>query len=103
MVQLDEPITFLAGQYALFEVPGVTGYRAYSMANTGNTLTSTLEFYIRRVPGGVSSPILLGARDMDRQRAQGGALGIVAVAAIVVGLARAIAVELIAAQQRAFS
>ena len=64
MVQLDEPITFLAGQYALFEVPGVTGYRAYSMANTGNTLTSTLEFYIRRVPGGVSSPILLGARDI---------------------------------------
>lgn len=48
---LEDPVGFLAGQYALISVPGVTGARAYSMCN----VTSSGEewhFQIRKVPNG---------------------------------------------------
>jgi len=66
-VALDKPITFLPGQYALFKLPGVAGYRAYSMANSATTQTSLLHFYIRRVGGGSASPILTSAIDLPVQ------------------------------------
>ena len=45
------PATFLAGQYAMLSVPGVTAPRAYSMSNTGND-RGEWHFQIRRVPQG---------------------------------------------------
>jgi len=47
----DTPAEFLAGQYAMLEIPGVGQPRAYSMSNLGNR-DGTWEFIIRRVPGG---------------------------------------------------
>lgn len=52
--RLSEPAPFLAGQYALLLPPGVEGYRAYSMCNTGET-GEEWHFQIRRVPGGVTT------------------------------------------------
>lgn len=46
-----EPASFLPGQYALLDIPGVAGPRAYSMANTTNT-NGDWVFQIRYVPGG---------------------------------------------------
>lgn len=48
---LAEPVDFRPGQYALLQLPGVEGQRAYSMSNiAGDGLA--WEFQIRRVPGG---------------------------------------------------
>lgn len=47
---VEVPSSFLAGQYALLEIPGV-GERAYSMSNLENP-ERLLEFFIKRVPGG---------------------------------------------------
>lgn len=48
------PADFLPGQYALFELPGVAGARAYSMSNLPNA-DGRWEFIIRRTPGGSAS------------------------------------------------
>jgi toluene monooxygenase electron transfer component len=50
----DRPAEFLAGQYALLELPEVVGSRAYSMANIGNT-AGEWHFQIRRVPNGLAT------------------------------------------------
>lgn len=42
---------FLAGQYAMLDLPGVTGSRAYSMSNLGNA-QNEWHFQIRKVPTG---------------------------------------------------
>lgn len=48
---LAEPVDFLPGQYALLQLPGVEGQRAYSMSNiAGDGLG--WQFQIRRIPGG---------------------------------------------------
>jgi toluene monooxygenase electron transfer component len=54
------PVAFLSGQYALVQMPGIAGPRAYSMSNVGlingNSQTSqVMEFQVRRVPGGHGS------------------------------------------------
>jgi toluene monooxygenase electron transfer component len=49
---------FLPGQYALLELPGVTGARAYSMSNLANA-EALWQFIIRRVPGGAGTTALL--------------------------------------------
>jgi toluene monooxygenase electron transfer component len=49
--QADEPAAFRAGQYALLELPGIEGPRAYSMSNLANG-QGRWQFIIRRVPGG---------------------------------------------------
>lgn len=49
-----EPARFVAGQYAVFQPPGVAGVRAYSMSNLPNE-THEWRFVIRRVPGGRGS------------------------------------------------
>lgn len=47
----DGTADFLPGQYAMLELPGVTGSRAYSMSNTPNGQREW-HFQIRRVPHG---------------------------------------------------
>lgn len=51
---LPEPVDFLPGQYALLQLPGVDGPRAYSMSNIAQDGASW-HFQIRRVPGGKGS------------------------------------------------
>lgn len=50
-VELDRPVTFDAGQFVVLAVPGLAGYRAYSMVNHA-TETDRLDFVIKHKPGG---------------------------------------------------
>lgn len=52
-----EDANFLPGQYAMLDLPGMTGSRAYSLANTCNDRREW-HFQIRRVPHGQGSHIL---------------------------------------------
>ena len=55
LVQLDEPLDFLPGQYARLSVPGTDSWRSYSFANRpGNQL----QFLVRLLPDGVMSNYL---------------------------------------------
>src|SRR5207248_2061714 len=47
----DAPAHFLPGQYLLFNLPGVPGARAYSMANVPDP-SGEWHFQVKRVPGG---------------------------------------------------
>lgn len=51
---------FLPGQYAMLELPGIEGSRAYSMSNTGNA-RGEWHFQIRRVPDGQGTGFLFDA------------------------------------------
>jgi toluene monooxygenase electron transfer component len=51
------PAQFLPGQYALLNFPGVSGARAYSMANLAN-LEGNWKFHIKNMPGGAGSHLL---------------------------------------------
>jgi toluene monooxygenase electron transfer component len=53
----DDEASFLPGQYALLTVPGLSGPRAYSMANAANP-SGRWRFIIRRVASGAVSPLL---------------------------------------------
>jgi toluene monooxygenase electron transfer component len=58
--QTELPMPFLSGQYALVQMDGIAGPRAYSMSNvglfSGETLAGHLiEVQVRRVPGGQGS------------------------------------------------
>ena len=57
-----EPADFLAGQYVMLTLPGMTSPRAYSMSNTANrdTLDGGGEWHlqIRRVPHGRATDVL---------------------------------------------
>lgn len=57
--QGDGPAEFLPGQYALLELPGVTGVRAYSMSNIANA-DGYWEFQIKLVPNGKGTNYLFG-------------------------------------------
>ncbi|HEX6210270.1 MAG TPA: 2Fe-2S iron-sulfur cluster binding domain-containing protein [Methylomirabilota bacterium] len=70
-VDLDTPIDFAAGQFALLRVPGIAGARAYSMVNVGRQ-AGRLAFVVKRKPGGVVSDWLFGGR------VEGARLGLVA-------------------------
>ena len=50
-VELDRPFTFDAGQFVVIAVPGLAGYRAYSMVNEA-AATSRLDFVIKHQAGG---------------------------------------------------
>ena len=52
---LDRPLAFEPGQYALLQLPGVVGPRAYSMSNTE---AADWHFQVRQVPGGAGSAAL---------------------------------------------
>jgi toluene monooxygenase electron transfer component len=50
-VDIGRVISFQAGQFLVMRTAGIEGYRAYSMVNFAPA-TSTLEFVIKRKPGG---------------------------------------------------
>ncbi len=54
VVEPEAPLTFLAGQYLLFRIPGTRGRRAYSMADRPGD-GSRLDFVVRAKPGGAAS------------------------------------------------
>jgi len=58
--ETDIPLPFLSGQYALIQMDGIAGPRAYSMSNVGlfsgeSAAGRLIEFQVRRVPGGQGS------------------------------------------------
>ena len=55
--QLTQPVDFLPGQYALLDLPGVDGPRAYSMSNIPRG-DDGWHFQIKRVPGGAGTAAL---------------------------------------------
>lgn len=55
--QSGSEAAFIAGQFALINLPGVIGPRAYSMANLGNN-AGEWHFQVRRVMGGSGSSVL---------------------------------------------
>jgi toluene monooxygenase electron transfer component len=58
-LELDGPLEFAAGQFALVSVPGVTGARAYSMVNFERAATR-LSFVVKNKAGGAVSAWLFG-------------------------------------------
>jgi toluene monooxygenase electron transfer component len=58
-VDLDGPLDFEAGQFALVTVPGIGGARAYSMVNF-NRRAERLSFVVKKKPGGAVSEWLFG-------------------------------------------
>lgn len=63
--ELDEPVPFESGQYALLQLPGVTGPRAYSMSNAGSH-GSRVEFQVRKTPQGAGTHVLFeGIKSAD--------------------------------------
>ena len=53
-VELSRPTDFDAGQFVTMQVPGVPGYRGYSMVNFERAATR-LDFVIKKKPGGGAS------------------------------------------------
>ena len=60
-VTLDRSVAFDAGQFAVLAVPGLAGYRAYSMVNPA-AQTDRLDFVIKHKPGGGFSDWLAPGR-----------------------------------------
>lgn len=58
-LDLDAPLDFDAGQFALLTVPGIPGARAYSMVNFDRG-TRRLSFLVKKKPGGGVSEWLFG-------------------------------------------
>jgi toluene monooxygenase electron transfer component len=58
-IALDQPVEFDAGQFMAVAVPGVPGYRGYSMVNSERR-TRRLDFVIKKKPGGGVSEWLFG-------------------------------------------
>jgi toluene monooxygenase electron transfer component len=71
---LEKPLRFLPGQYALLSVPGVDGSRAYSMCNTGES-GEEWHFQIKRVPRGTATERLFGATEIGDAVAIDGPFG----------------------------
>lgn len=53
-VALSRPVSYQAGQFFVLRVPGVEGYRAYSMVNYDEA-TQRLRFVVKRKPDGAFS------------------------------------------------
>lgn len=53
----DGAAQFLPGQFAMLQIPGIAGPRAYSMSNTANA-EGELRFIVKRVPGGKGTAFL---------------------------------------------
>ncbi len=58
-VEIDAPLDFAAGQFALITVPGIPGARAYSMVNFERG-AERLSFVVKKKPGGALSEWLFG-------------------------------------------
>jgi toluene monooxygenase electron transfer component len=59
-IRLDQPMEFDAGQFVMLQAPGLSGYRAWSMANYARP-ASVLRFVVKRKPGGGISDWLFAA------------------------------------------
>ena len=70
-VEIDAPLDFDAGQFALITVPGIAGARAYSMVNFDRR-AERLSFVVKKKPGGAVSDWLFG------EGVEGTRLGLVA-------------------------
>jgi len=60
-VELAAPCDFDAGQFMAVQVPGVAGYRGYSMVNFENGAKS-LDFLVKKKPGGGASEWLFNSK-----------------------------------------
>lgn len=60
-VELQDPCSFLAGQFMLIGLPGLQGVRAYSMVNFSQS-AHRLEFVIKKKPSGGFSDRMFGDR-----------------------------------------
>ena len=58
-IDLEGALDFEAGQFALLNVPGIVGARAYSMVNF-DPLAERLSFVVKKKPGGAVSEWLFG-------------------------------------------
>ena len=58
-LDMEEPLEFDAGQFALVTVPGIAGARAYSMVNFDRR-AERLSFVVKKKPGGAVSEWLFG-------------------------------------------
>ncbi len=58
-LDIDTPLDFDAGQFALVTVPGIAGARAYSMVNFDRR-AERLSFVVKKKPGGAVSEWLFG-------------------------------------------
>ena len=59
-IEIDAPLEFAAGQFALITVPDIAGARAYSMVNFDRG-AERLSFVVKKKPGGGVSEWLFGA------------------------------------------
>ena len=59
-IDLDSEMNFEAGQFVALRIPGVVGYRVYSMTNFERA-ARRLEFLVRRKPNGLFSAHLFNA------------------------------------------
>ena len=73
-VKLSAHVRFHAGQFFVLRVPGVSGYRAYSMVNY-STQTDCLEFIIKRKPDGAFSQWIFAANQTNSPLELFGPLG----------------------------
>jgi toluene monooxygenase electron transfer component len=64
--EVAEDLSFEPGQYALLALPGVNGWRAYSMSNIADG-SRMLDFQIRRVPDGHGTAVLFDKLEVGTQ------------------------------------
>ena len=63
-LDLDTPMSFEAGQFVALHVPGLAGYRVYSMTNFARA-TPRIELLVKRKPGGAFSEWIFDATRPD--------------------------------------
>lgn len=61
---LDHPFSYEAGQFVALTVPGIAGFRVYSITNFART-TRSIDLLIKRKPGGGFTEWLFGAKSMS--------------------------------------
>lgn len=60
-VEIDPPMTFVAGQFVAVSVPGIAGYRGYSMVDYSRP-AGTLKFVVKRQAGGALTEWLFNSK-----------------------------------------
>jgi toluene monooxygenase electron transfer component len=73
-LELDSPCDFDAGQFVVVQVPGVPGYRGYSMVNFDRA-ARRLDFVVKKKPGGGASEWLFNGSIEGKQVEWFGPLG----------------------------
>ena len=73
-IETEQPTDFDAGQFMLVEVPGVTGFRGYSMVNFEHG-TRRLDFVVKKKSDGGASRWLFGNRVEGQEVSLFGPLG----------------------------